>query len=230
MLFTGLIIEMTNPQFKTEPEILKIVQIFVRQRVLEQPEVMSEIKKQAKEEQEERSLSCSGKQTPMTVETIERQSDKVDTNTSSQSESSDCTHFGVAPKEDPLMNIRKYNLIATEAICRSIFNAPIAGYYIEEENDEIENADEIDQFIENIEEKKSFTDIDEDGWCTPWAEILDTVNIFFFHMEEDEFLEEVRKMAAKLGAGITENIQEATHIVTEYDTDITSIECMVSGV
>lgn len=232
---------------------MKIVQTFVRQRILEQPEIMEEIREEVKKEQKQ--IGYYVPQTPihpnlskMATGTTKAQPNEILMNTSSQCGNTERTFSNIVPRNYLPVSVEEYNLMAAEAIFRSVFSIPASGFIsfpkeehyaetanshlsnLEEGNDEIENADEVDKFIKNIEEKKSFTDIDEGGWCTPWAEVLDTVNIFFFDMEEDEFLEEVRRMAGKLGAGITDDIRMATHIVTEYSTDVRAIKHMVNGV
>ncbi len=64
---------------------------------------------------------------------------------------------------------------------------------------------------------KVFTNIGEDGWCTPWAEELDLVNIFFIGIREGTRQREAEEYARRLGAGVTENSALATHVLTDPD-------------
>lgn len=67
-------------------------------------------------------------------------------------------------------------------------------------------------FHTKIGPTKVYTNIPDDGWCTPWAEELDTTNLYLALLEEEEF-KTITKYAANLGAGITERADGATHII-----------------
>lgn len=63
--------------------------------------------------------------------------------------------------------------------------------------------------------RKIFFTIPEHGWCTPWAETLDFVNIYFLELNDKPEENLLKDYAKKLGSGITENINDATHIIIE---------------
>jgi hypothetical protein len=73
------------------------------------------------------------------------------------------------------------------------------------------------------QDKRSKKKSISEGWCTPWAETLDSVNIYYFGISDNKLLTDSRKYAKNLGAGETENIEKATHIITEPSIDISII-------
>lgn len=58
-----------------------------------------------------------------------------------------------------------------------------------------------------------YSEIQSNGWCTPWAEVLDTVNVFLFQINDKEEHCMLAKYAKELGAGLAESISDATHIL-----------------
>jgi len=76
--------------------------------------------------------------------------------------------------------------------------------------------------------KKLSGKLGTDGWCTPWAEILDQIDIYYLGIHDTTVLTTARKYAKNLGAKETENINEATHIITEPTIDISIIKSSVT--
>ncbi len=60
-----------------------------------------------------------------------------------------------------------------------------------------------------------YSSIPEDGWCTPWAETLDLVNVCLLKIADPEDARMLKDYARRLGAGVTEKVEEATHVISE---------------
>lgn len=189
---------MANPAFETSPEILQIKRIFMKHRKIEASECKSKSHTNPKH-----------KQTKLYFEPI-----NILPNESSKRSYS-------ARKRPPRVVNSNYK------------------QFKDSDDEWVENSNK-----NNREEKKGgergkgmlqgrkqgpkyFTAIREDGWCTPWAETLDQVNVFFFGGADSALLAEARGRALALGAGETENIEEATHVVVDSSADLDVIESVV---